>query len=268
MTPGSITSKYITYKYYQNRCNVGYYKLSWQYSWENSVCWSLFIDLYLYIGTKTHSGNCFSQRIGTCASLLYCSRTVQWFDPNLSYLNVWGQSWLRNTCRHWVTQCTHCSYTEHLHINKDTDTGQWERKKRRRRRNKGMNECTGCVLVCVLYTLNIFLSAQISQDIVLWPLSSKKCFRPLPLSAPPPHTLNTKNPRRSAVSEILQPVNLTSTSMPRSKSQRLHFLVLMLDVNINWSSWPLTVRFYALCHFHTIGWFDNCTNKQVYMCSY
>lgn len=40
------------------------------------------------------------------------------------------------------------------------------------------------------------------------------------------------------------------------------FPSLMLDMNINWSSWRLSTWFYASCCWHVIGGLDNCMNEQ------
>ena len=57
-----------------------------------------------------------------------------------------------------------------------------------------------------------------------------------------------KNPRISAISEILKPSCLAPAIMPMLKSLISHLSpILMFDVNINWNSWLVSAGFYALC---------------------
>ena len=71
--------------------------------------------------------------------------------------------------------------------------------------------------------------------------------------------------QQSAVTEILKPAHLAPTIMPRSKWLRSHFFpILMVDVNINWSSWPISAWHCELHCCHIIGWLDNQMNKYVY----
>lgn len=78
-----------------------------------------------------------------------------------------------------------------------------------------------------------------------------------------------ENPRRSAVSEILKPTCLAPTIIPQSNTLRSHFFpILLFDVNIKWSSWPVSAWFYALhcCHdwLMYMNKYTECMNKQAH----
>ena len=57
-----------------------------------------------------------------------------------------------------------------------------------------------------------------------------------------------ETPRRSAVTEIRKPVRVAPTIMPAVEITHFikFFPILMVDVNINWSLWPVSVWSYAL----------------------
>lgn len=67
-------------------------------------------------------------------------------------------------------------------------------------------------------------------------------------------------PRRSAVSETLKPVPSSTHNHSQVRAQT--FARMMLDVDINWGSWPLTTWLDALCCFLLIGWLDNGMNSE------
>lgn len=72
-----------------------------------------------------------------------------------------------------------------------------------------------------------------------------------------------KNPRWSAVFQVLNPACPASTSMPGSKSLRWHFFhILIFAVKIIWSSF-LNLRNFIYCTA-VATWLANCINEQMY----
>lgn len=183
--------------------------------------------------------------IWTCASLIYGSGMSQWFDLNLSYLNVWGQSWLRSTQT--------LSKSILSIIDKDTDTwlcDTWlcETKKQKQR---GKDTVWRSVWwVCAWSMLNIFLSAWTSLVILLWPFTSTR--RLWPQNCYLRYWLFFVFPTwhwRSAVSEISKPA---LTSMPCSKLQISHFFPFWYLI-FNWNSQHVSAWLHALYSFYVLG---------------
>ena len=74
-----------------------------------------------------------------------------------------------------------------------------------------------------------------------------------------------EKPRRSAVSEIVRRALLAATIMSRTKVQGAYFFsILMFNLFNKWSSWYLSVWFYAKHCSTRVGWLDKCMNKLVY----
>lgn len=63
---------------------------------------------------------------------------------------------------------------------------------------------------------------------------------------------------RSAFSEILK-----SAPHPCHSQSHGDLFILMFDVKISWSSWPLSAWFYPLHSCLVSGWFNNCINEHV-----
>lgn len=81
-----------------------------------------------------------------------------------------------------------------------------------------------------------------------------------------PIGLEVQNPSGSAVS--LKPACLTPTLTPRSKSLKSPlFLVLMFDVNIDWSSWPESI-IHCTIVTRLANWMISCSwGVQVFLLS-